>query len=151
MIVEDAVARLMLPVAYGIAVVVVLLMLAHVARRYGSSPKRVPAGIGYDGRPAGNVPKLCLWLGPAIITIVLVVVGVAMVFDPPADYKRPVLTLTMIALAEVAGLVVWITDRQIEFARKQTYRIAPARLIRTFLPLLATIAVLVVVGVRTGP
>ncbi len=150
MIVEDAVARLVLPIAYGIAVVAALLMLAHVARRYASSPKRIPAGIGFDGRAVGNVPKLWLWVGPAIVAALVASLGAALFAVRFDDDKRPVLSLVLIVLAEMAGLVVWNTDRQIELARKQTYRVAPARILRTVLPLLATVVALVVLAIRTG-
>jgi hypothetical protein len=52
-------------------------------------------------------------------------------------------------LAEVAWYVGWALDRQIEMARKMTFRIAPARMLRVALPLLATIALTVFIAARS--
>ena len=54
----------------------------------------------------------------------------------------------MLAIAEVAWFAGWTIDRQIELARKMTYRIAPSRMLRALLPLIATAIAIVFVGAR---
>jgi uncharacterized membrane protein len=138
------------PIAYGIAVVATLLLIRHVARRYPAVPKRVPLRIGIDGRPSKRSgPKAVLWLAPGIIVAVLIVLGVALRLDPPEDHVQVVLALVFLILAEVAWYAGWLIDRQIELARKMTYRIAPMRALRVSLPILITITVVVVLAVRS--
>ena len=141
------------PIAYGIAVAATLLLLRHVARRYPSAPARVPLHIGYDGRPWKRWgPKAALWLAPGILAVVVVVLGAALLRDPPQggdiESLHLVLALVFVTIAEVAWLAAWLTDRQIELARKMTYRIAPVRILRMMLPLIGTIVATLVVAVR---
>jgi hypothetical protein len=138
----------MLPIACAVAVAATLLMLWHVARRYPNAPKRVPLGIGYDGRPGRFSPKPLLWLAPAIVAAVVAFLTVVIAIVPPRPDQRAIMATVFVILAEVAWLVAWLTDRQIELARKITFRIAPGRLFRALFPMLATIVALFVIAGR---
>ncbi len=138
----------MLPIAYGIAVVAVLWLIRHVAQGYRSAPKRVPINIRADGRPGRLVPKPLLWVAPGTVAAVVIALGLAIFTTPQKTDEHVILTLVMLTLAEVTWFVGWAGDRQIEMARKMTYRVAPARLLRTLLPIIVTVAVTVFVGAR---
>jgi hypothetical protein len=140
----------MVPVAFAIAAVSALWMLLHIARRYPSVPKRIPWRMRWDGRPSGqSIGKWFLWVAPAILVTVFVLVAamVRVVGWPPAEGDAT-LALMFIVFAEVAYLVAWSADRQIELARKMTYRVSPARTLRAALPVLLTVAVLLLVAAR---
>jgi flagellar biosynthesis protein FliQ len=141
----------MVPVAFAIALVSALWMVQHLARRYPSVPKQVPFRIEIDGRPSKRlVGKWFLWVAPAVVVAMIVVLGVsAFVASPSADDDtRSILALALLIAAELAYFLAWITDRQIELARKMTYRIAPARTLRAALPILVTTVVVVVIAAR---
>jgi hypothetical protein len=139
----------LLPIAYGIAVAATLLLIRHVARRYPSVPKRVPLRIQIDGRPSKRSgPKAVLWLAPGILAATLVILGVALQLDPPQERVHLLLALAFLTIAEVAWYAGWIIDRQIELARKISYRVSPARTWRATLPILVTVAVVLVLAVR---
>lgn len=128
--------------AYGIALVSTALLARHVARRYPTAPRRLPAHIGIDGRASRySLPRAFLWVPPAVLAGIVVVLTAALIVDPPQPAKQLTVALAFLIVAEAAWLLSWIVDRQIELARKMTYRIAPARLLRALLPLLATVAV----------
>ena len=148
MTIGEAVDPVMLPVACGIAVVAILLFFWHVARRYPAAPKNVPLSLRIDGRPARMAPKRWLWLPPVIMAAVTVLLGVLLLRVPATEQQRPMMALVFLIIAEVAWFGAWQTDRQIELARKMTYRIAPVRTLRAFFPILVTIVVAVVVAVR---
>jgi hypothetical protein len=148
MTIGEAVDPVMLPIAFGFAFACVLWLLWHVARRYPAAPKRVPTGIRYDGRPGRLGPKAFLWIAPVIIALCLGATGIGLLRTPPRPDQHVLLTLVMLAIAEVTWFAGWSTDRQIELARKMTYRIAPARIFRALLPLLATIVATVFVAAR---
>jgi hypothetical protein len=138
-----------LPIAYGVAVTATLLLMWHVARRYPTAPKRVPLRIGIDGRPSKRFgPRAVLWLAPGILAVTLVILGVALRLDPPEERVHVVLALAFLTIAEVALFAGWIIDRQIELARKMTYRIAPMRTLRASLPILVTVAAVLVLAYR---
>jgi hypothetical protein len=140
----------MVPVAFAIAVVAALWMLLHIARRYPSVPKRIPWRMRWDGRPSGrSIGKWFLWVAPAILVATITVVGILLhVTGWPPEQGDATLALLYIVFAEVAYLVAWSADRQIELARKMTYRISPARTLRVALPMLATVAVMLVLALR---
>jgi hypothetical protein len=148
MTIGEALDPIMLPVAFGFAFVSVLWLIWHVARRYPAAPKRVPTGIGYDGRPGRLGAKAFLWAAPAIIALALGATGIGLLVTPIKPDQHVVLTLVIVAIAEVAWFAGWSTDRQIELARKMTYRIAPSRILRALLPLLVTIVAIVFVAAR---
>lgn len=126
-----------------------LLLMWHVARRYPTAPKRVPLRIGIDGRPSKRFgPRAVLWLAPGILAVTLVILGVALRLDPPEERVHVVLALAFLTIAEVALFAGWIIDRQIELARKMTYRIAPMRTLRASLPILVTVAAVLVLAYR---
>ncbi len=140
----------MIPVAYGVAAVSTLFLLVHLARRYPSVPKRVPMNIRPDGRPSERTAgKLVLWVAPAIIVVVLALLGVLALVQPPAENQRVIIALVFVTVAEVAWYAAWSIDRQIEMARKMTYRVAPTRLLRALVPLILTVAVTVFVAARS--
>lgn len=138
----------MLPASIGVAVLAMLLLLLHVARRYPAAPKLVPYGLHTDGRPRRSIPKLMLWLSPVAQTITLAIIGFFTLHDSSRDDHRTFLTLVFLILTETAALGAWAVDRQIELARKQTFRVAPSRLLLVTLPLLATIALALVIAIR---
>lgn len=148
------VAVVILPIAYGIAVAATLLLIRYVARRYPSAPARVPLRIGIDGRPSKRSgPKAVLWLAPAILVVVLLTLGLVLFrLLPPTGEElervQVMMALVFLTIAEVAWFAGWSTDRQIELARKMSYRIAPARTFRALLPILVTTAAALVVAVR---
>jgi hypothetical protein len=146
--IDEVVDPVMLPVAYGIAVVAVLWLIRHVARGYRSAPKRVPLNIRADGRPGWPAPKPLLWLAPGVVAAVVIALGLAIFTGAQKTDEHAVLTLVMLAVAEVTWFVGWAGDRQIEMARKMTYRVAPGRLLRAVLPIIVTVVVLVFVGAR---
>jgi hypothetical protein len=137
-----------LPVACGIAVVAILYFFWHVGRRYASAPKIVPLRLRIDGRPGQPGRKRWLWLPPAVLAAVTALVSVLLLRAPDAAEHRSTIALVFLTLAEVALFGVWQTDRQIELARKMTYRVAPARTLRALFPILVTIVVTIVVAVR---
>jgi hypothetical protein len=135
-----------LPVAFAFAVLSVLWLVWHVARRYPAAPKRVPTGIRFDGRPGRLGTKRALWLAPAIIALTLGAVGAGLLIYRPAPEQHLLLALVAIMIGEIAWYAGWTTDRQIELARKMTYRIPPSRTLRALLPLMVTTIVLVFVA-----
>jgi hypothetical protein len=148
MTIDEVLGPFMLPVACGLAVIAILLFAWHVARRYPSAPKNVPLTVRFDGRPGRVGPKRWLWLPPVIIAAVVGVLSAVLPRAPGAAEHRTMLALVFLTIAEVAWFGAWQTDRQIELARKMTYRIAPLRTLRVFFPILVTIVVTVVVAVR---
>ena len=141
----------MLPLAFALAVIAALWMVQHLVRQYPSVPKRIPARIEIDGRPSKRlVGKWFVWLAPAILAASIVVLAVAVLFvkPPPDETTRPILALSFLICAEIAYFVTWLTDRQIEIARKMTYRIAPVRTLRAALPIIVTAAVTVLLAAR---
>jgi hypothetical protein len=149
MTIEEVVVPMLLPIGCGLAVAATVLMLWCVARRYPTAPKRVPLAIRYDGRPGRFSPKPLLWLAPAIVAaVVAFLLVVVFVIEPPRTDQRTIVALVFVSLAEAAWLVVWMTDRQIELARKITYRVAPGRIFRALFPMLATIVVLIIIAVH---
>jgi len=140
----------LLPIAYGVAVVAVALLLLHVARRFGNAPARVPLNIAYDGRPYAYGPRAVLWLAPAIVAAIVAILGVEFSLHPPPPAQQPTLTLVFVVLTEIAWLVGWLVDRQIELARKMSFRIAPARMLLVMLPLFGTIGATLAVAALSG-
>lgn len=136
-------------VAYAVAAGATVLLIRHVARVYPTAPKRLPLRIGADGRPsARTIGKRILWVAPAILVAVLLLLGLGLRTAPPRDDQTVVMVLVMVTIAELAWLVAWSVDRQIEIARKMTVRIAPVRLLRVTLPLLVTIAITLAIALR---
>ena len=139
----------MFPIACGFAVAATVLLIWHVARCYPRAPKRVPLHIGYDGRPGKFFPKPLLWLAPTIVAAVFAFLMVMVVaVQPPRPDQRTLVALVFVIIAETAWLVAWMVDRQIELARKMTYRIAPGRLFRAVFPILATSIIVIVLVIH---
>lgn len=142
--IDEVVARMVLPVAYGIAVAATLLLVRHLARRYPSVPARIPMSIRLDGRPSKRtIGRAWLWLSPLAMGAVLALLAGVLAVHPPTPDQRAGVAVVFIAVAETAWLVAWIFDRHIELARKMTYRIAPARMFRACLPVILTTVVAV--------
>jgi hypothetical protein len=148
MTIGEVVDPVMLPIAFGFAFACVLWLVWHVARRYPEAPKRVPAGIRYDGRPARLGAKAILWIAPVVIALCLGATGIGLLVTPPRNDQHVLLTLVMLAIAEMTWFAAWTNDRQIELARKMTYRVAPSRIFRALLPFLATVVAIVFVAAR---
>jgi len=130
------------PLAHGLAVAAVLLLIWYVRHRYPAAPKRVPLRLRFDGRPSSRTgPRRWLWAAPATLVVIMAVLTVFLFAAPPAPDQRVPIALVFVIIAEIAWFCGWSTDRQIELARGMTYRIAPARTLRAFFPILATIAV----------
>jgi hypothetical protein len=134
------------PIAFAIAVLSVLWLLWHVARRYPAAPKRVPTGIRFDGRPGRLGAKSTLWLAPVAIALTLCATGAAILRYPPRSDQHLLFALVTLVIAELAWFGGWNTDRQIELARKMTYRVAPSRTLRALLPIIVTVIAIVFVG-----
>jgi uncharacterized membrane protein len=150
MTIGEVVAPVMIPIAFVLAVVATLLLLRHVAVRYPAIPARIPARLGIDGRPSNRlVGKAVVWVPPVAMAVILAVLGVLLLTSPPREDQRTVIALVFVIFAETAWCVGWSLDRQIEVARKMTYRVSPARTLRVMLPLLATIAITLVIAART--
>ena len=148
MTIGEAVDPVMLPVTCGLAVVAILFFFWHVRRRYPSAPKVVPLQLRVDGRPGLWRSKRWLWVPPWIMTIVVALLSAVVLRVPAVMGARTVIALVFLTVAEVALFGVWQTDRQIELARKMTYRVAPVRTLRALFPMLVTTAVAIVLAVR---
>jgi hypothetical protein len=136
-------------VSHVVAVSAALALIAHVARRYGAAPARLPTNLGLDGRPSSRtVGKWFLWLPPAIITWVLVMLSLP--GAPPESHRGSPLAdaLTYLTIAYTALLMAWVLDRQIAVARDPAVRFAPAGLLTVVLPLLVLVAAAVAVETR---
>jgi len=131
---------------YVIAVLATLLLIRHVARLWPNAPPRIPLQIGLDGRPRWLAPRGFVWLAPAIVAAVVIVLGFAVAATPPDGTSAPALFLVFLTIAEVCGLVGWTTGLQVQLGRNQTYRIAPIRLLRAAVPILLTVLAAVYVG-----
>jgi hypothetical protein len=106
-------------------------------------------GLRFDGRPSTRTgPRRWLWAAPLTLVLVMIVLSVFLFSAPPAPDQRVPIALVFLIIAEVAWYAGWSTDRLIELARGMTYRIAPARTLRAFLPILATIAVTLFLAIR---
>ncbi len=137
--------------SYAVAVLSVVLLAVHVRRRYPSSPERLPAQMGIDGRPSGRtIGKWFLWLPVAIIAAVVAVLGFALLAGEPGTHaaaEHPaVLPLVHLTIAYIAWLVAWTTDRQIAVARDPAIRYARIGVLSRVLPLLLLIAAMFVVA-----
>jgi glycerol uptake facilitator-like aquaporin len=149
MTVGEVVLPVIVPLAHGLAVSAVLILIWYVRRRYPVAPKRIPLRLRFDGRPSRQTgPRRWLWAAPITLVLVMVVLTGFLFAAPPAPDQRVPIALVFVIIAEIAWLVAWSTDRQIELARGMTYRIAPARTLRAFLPILATIAVTLFLAMR---
>ena len=150
MTVAEVFDPVILPIAFGIAVASVLLLFHRVWRRYPGIPARVPLRIGVDGRPSRRLgPKGMLWIAPVGLAAAVALVGAACFgFAPPRQDQHVLIAAVFLICAEVAWYVGWILDRQIELARKMTYRIAPARIFRASLPILISVLVILIIAVR---
>ena len=145
---DEVLDPVVMPIAFAIAVLSVLWLLWHVARRYPPAPKRVPTGIRFDGRPGRLGAKRTLWFAPIVIALTLAATGVALLRYPARSDQHLLLALVVLLIAELAWFGAWTIDRQIELARKMTYRVAPSRTLRALLPLIATVIAIVFVGAR---
>ena len=135
-------------IAYGIAIAATALLALHVYRRRPGMPKRMPLGIGIDGRARTRAPRAFVWIIPGALALAVLGVGAGLLTTPPDPDQQPLLALVLLELAVVAGLMVWVVDRLIELARDQTFRVKPSRLLVAILPTLAGIALIAVVAAR---
>ncbi len=134
--------------AFGIAVVATALLALHVRTRFAAMPKRMPLGIGIDGRARQRAPRAFVWVIPGTLALVVLAVGAGLLTAPPEPGRQPVLALVLLELALIAASLRWIVDRLIELGRDQTFRVRPARLLAAMLPMLIGIAVITVVAQR---
>jgi hypothetical protein len=148
MTIEDALGPFVLPASVALAIVSVLALGWYVARRYPTAPKRMPSGIGIDGRPRRLASRRWLWAAPCVLVAVTALLCTVVVRQPPPDDAVVTTALVFLTIAEIAWLMAWVTDRQIELARGMTYRVAPARLFRALTPILVTIAVTLFLAIR---
>ncbi len=135
-------------IAFGIAFAATVFLALHVYRRLPVMPKRMPLGIGIDGRARPRAPRAFVWLIPGALALAVLGVGVGLLTTPPDPDQQPLLALVLAELAIVAGLMSWVVDRLIELARDQTFRVKPGRLLVATLPTLAGIALIAVVAAR---
>jgi len=144
----------MMPLPFSIAWFGAAIAVAQIAflalrrrRRYPAIPKRIPIGLGFDGRPRPAASKAWLLLAPAMLAAVVAIVVAAMVLDPVPEEKHLTMLFVFLVLAELAWLLEWTTDRQVELARGMTHRIAPSRMLLVMLPILATIGATIAVAI----
>jgi len=148
MTIDEVLQPVMLPVACGFAIFSVFFFFWHVARRMPGAPKKVPLSLRFDGRPGRVGSKRWLWLPPAVIAAVTAFLAFVLPRTPGAADERTAIALVFLTIAEVAWFGAWQTDRQIELARKMTYRIPPLRTLRVFFPILVTIVVTIIVAIH---
>ncbi len=125
-----------------------MLLALHVRRRFPAMPKRMPLGIGIDGRARRRAPRALVWLIPGTLGLTVLALGAGLLSQPPQPAEQPLLALVLLELAVVAALMSWVVDRLIELARDQTFRVRPARLLAATLPMLAGVALIAVVAAR---
>lgn len=135
-------------IAFGIALAATVILALHVYRRLPAMPKRMPLGIGIDGRARTRAPRAFVWLIPGTLALAVLGVGARLLATPPDPDAQPVLALVLLELAVVAGMLSWVVDRLIELARDQTFRVKPGRLLVATLPTLAGMVVIAVVAAR---
>ncbi len=135
-------------IAYGIALVATAFLALHVRGRFPTMPKRMPLGIGIDGRARQRAPRAFVWLIPGTLGFVMLALGAGLLTAPPDPDRQPVLALVLLELAAIAVWMRWIVDRLIELARDQTFRVRPARLLASSLPMVAGIALIAVFAAR---
>jgi hypothetical protein len=136
-------------IAFGVALAATAFLALHVYRRLPTMPKRMPLGIGIDGRARkGRAPRAFVWVIPAALALAVVGTGFALLTAPPDPDQQPLPTLVLVELAVVAGLMVWVVDRLVELGRDQTFRVKPSRLLVATLPTLAGIVLIAVVAAR---
>jgi hypothetical protein len=148
MTIED-VGPVVLPAAIGIAIAAIAGLFWYVARRYPTAPKRIPTGIRIDGRPGRLGTRRRLWVAPCMLLAIIAIVGsLSMALRPIPDEGRATVALVFLIIAQVAWFVAWTMDRQIELARGMTHRVAPARMLRVFFPIAATIVFTLFLAIR---
>jgi hypothetical protein len=135
-------------IAYGLAFAATVLLALHVRRRLPAMPKRMPLGIGIDGRARTRAPRAFVWLIPGALALAVLALGLGLLTTPPDPDQQPLLALVLVELAVVAGLMGWVVDRLVELARDQTFRVKPGRLLVATLPTLAGMALIAVVAAR---
>ena len=138
------------PVAWigaAIAIAQVVALCVHLVRRYPAIPKRVPIGLRFDGRPRTPAAKSWLWAGPIVIALAIAGLALLTALDRTGRESGTMMLFIFLAVAESAWFVQWTIDRQIELARDMTHRIAPSRLLLTLLPILATVAIAIAIGI----
>ncbi len=137
--------------SYALALGATAFVVWHLAQRYAGAPARIPLQIGFDGRPSRvTAGKWILWAAPAVLVVVVPYLGIAMLRTPLPDAAARVIILVHLTIVDIAWLVAWSIDRQIELARDATARIAPRRLLRVISPLLVLVAVTLVVAARSS-
>lgn len=135
-------------IAFGIAFAATVFLALHVYRRLPAMPKRMPLGIGIDGRARTRAPRAFVWIIPGGLALAVLGVGAGLLTTPPDPDAQPVLALVLLELAVIAGLMSWVVDRLVELARDQTFRVKPGRLLVATLPTLAGVVVIAVVAAR---
>lgn len=148
MTIEDVVGPLLLPVSVALALFAQLALFWHAFRAIPSAPKRVPIGLRFDGRPRRPGSRRLLWVAPVALLVVTAILCTFVARHPPPEDTRATIALTFFIIAEVAWFIAWTIDRQIELARGMTFRVPPARTLRVFAPILATIVMTLVLALR---
>lgn len=135
-------------IAFGIALAAAALLALHVYRRLPAMPKRMPLGIGIDGRPRTRAPRAFVWTIPGALGLAVLGVGFGLLARPPEPDQQPLLALVLLELALVAALMSWVVDRLVELGRDQTFRVKPSRLLVATLPTLAGVVLIALVAAR---
>lgn len=133
-------------VAYGVAVAAWLVLAVRTARRYSAIPPRFPISTDMAGNPVLWGPRAVAWLVPGILAALIAMLGLGLTHRPPPTGERVVLTLVMLVVAEIAPLMMWNLDRQIEVARGERARIEPRDSLRAAAPILASVLVIFAVA-----
>ena len=137
-------------IAYGVSIAAWAVLAARTAQRYPSIPPRFPVSTDLGGNPTMWGPRAAAWLVPAVLAGLIVMLGFAFTRTAPKHGEQIVLALVMLVVAEIAPLMMWNLDRQIEVARGERPRIPTGESLRAAAPILASIVVVAAVAASAG-
>lgn len=141
---------MLLWIAYGVAIAAWAVLAIRTAQRYPGIPARFPISTDLGGRPAMWGPRAAAWLAPAILAALIGMLGFAFTRSAPRRGQEIVLALVMLVVAEIAPLMMWNLDRQIEVARGERPGIPAGASLRAAAPVLAGVLVVVIVAALAG-
>lgn len=140
----------MLPwIAYGVAIAAWAVLAVRTAQRYPTIPPRFPVSTDLGGNPTMWGPRAAAWLVPAVLAALIVMLGVAFTRTAPKHGEQLVRALVMLVVAEIAPLMMWNLERQIEVARGERPRIPTRASLRAAAPVLVSVVVVAAVAALT--
>lgn len=141
---------MLLWIAYGVAISGWFVLAMRTAQRYPSIPPRFPVSTDLGGNPTLWGPRAAAWLAPAILAALIAMLGFAFTRTASTHGRQLVLPLVMLVVAEIAPLMMWNLDRQIEVARGERARIPTGESLRAAAPILAGVVVVAAVAAFAG-